>query len=267
MAKKVKNKFKKQAIIYLVLMTVLLIITICLLVKCLNKTSPYYKLTPRGENIIKNKSVNPNFDTVAWIKVQGTNIDYPVIYAKDYTYLNKIVDNFAWVLNEPQGHTNKVTIYGHNLKNISTTPLITDKNHNRFEQLLSFIYYEFAKDNKYIQYTINNKDYLYKIYGVYIQDNNDRFLTKDYTSSEKEEYIKESQKKSFYDYDVEVNKDDDLLTLITCTRVTEDSATSNLVIDARLVRDEENISNYSVNKNEKYKDIEKIIGGKNYEEA
>ena len=43
------------------------------------------------------------------------------------------------------------------MKNVSSQPLIGDKNQGRFEQLMAYIYYDFVKENKYIQYTINNK--------------------------------------------------------------------------------------------------------------
>ena len=42
------------------------------------------------------------------------------------------------------------------------------KSFNNFENLPSFLYYDFAKDNKYIQYSDEKNNYLYKIYAIYL---------------------------------------------------------------------------------------------------
>ena len=69
-----------------------------------------------------------------------------------------------------------------------------------------------------------------------------------------------------YNIDVDVNKDDKLLSLITCTRFYGGNAYS-FVVDARKVRDNEknNISKVEINKN--YKPIEERMkeGVKNEE--
>ena len=62
-----------------------------------------------------------------------------------------------------------------------------------------------------------------------------------------------------------MNESDKLLTLVTCTKVTNDLVTHNLRIDARLVRENEEINDYEVTKNDSYYEIETILGGSDYE--
>lgn len=262
MAKKEKETTKKVA--YDAALILLTFIIIFMMVASLFLPKNYYKIESRVENV-KNDTESSEYETTGWIKVQGTNIDYPVRYLEDVNKLSDLTDDFSWILNKVTELTDRTILYGHNLKNISSKPLITATDQNRFEQLVSFVYYDFAKENKYIQYTIGEKDYLYKIYSVSIED-----VGQDYTSENKDQkylkkYIKNALNNSFYNYQVDVNETDKLLTLVTCTKVTADLTTHNLRIDARLIRNKEKIADYEVVKNDNYEEIEEILGGSDYE--
>ena len=127
-----------------------------------------------------------------------------------------------------------------------------------FEQLLSFIYPSFVEDNQYIAYTdVNNNKAIYKIYSVSLVENDQSASFKDiYTSAEQKAYIEKAKKNSMYDIDVDVNEDDKLLSLMTCTRFYGGDSYS-FIVDARKLRDNEKqtISEASTNKN--YKKIVK----------
>ena len=58
-----------------------------------------------------------------------------------------------------------MNIFGHNIFNLGPSPKKSSNNFKRFEELMNFIYHDFAQENKYIQFTINGKDYVYKIFG------------------------------------------------------------------------------------------------------
>ena len=92
--------------------------------------------------------------------------------------------------------------------------------YTRFDDLMAFIYYDFIKENKYIQYTIGNKNYLYKIYAVtsnidYISAT--EAISHNLSEKERSEYIKKVKEESIYKLDVDVNGEDNLITFITCT--------------------------------------------------
>ena len=131
---------------------------------------PVYQIEPRGRNIVNaQKKDGEGMKTVGWLRVQGTNIDYPIVYAPGIN-LDYKVDDFVWTEADYTSLNNIVYVSGHNIKNLSSTPLVADKSHSRFEQLMSFVYPDFIKDNQYIQYSIYGHDYLYKIYSVYFDD-------------------------------------------------------------------------------------------------
>ena len=262
-------KNKRKLIFATMSMTIIFIIVIVLLIAGLIKTiannnKPYYMKKSRVENVSEYAKANPNFTTLGWIRVQGTNIDYPVIYGNGLDF-NELLDDFTWTEDEEKKLTNRVFILGHNIRNVSSNPLITDKNQSRFEQLPSFTYLEFAEKNKYIQYTIDGKDYLYKIYAVSIEDIKEDYLSEDKDETYLKKYIKNALNNSFYNYHVDINESDKLLTLVTCTKVTNDLVTHNLRVDARLVRENEEINDYEVTKNDSYYEIETILGGSDYE--
>ena len=265
--KKRKSKGNSKRLIYASILTTLLLVAIggllvFGLVKLVANFKPFYETKERTENITKYNKTHEQTKAVAWIRVQGTNIDYPVIYSDGTVNIQEITEDFTWVLNDIEEVKNKIFVLGHNIRNVSRNPIITDKNHTRFEQLPSFMYLDFIEDNKYVQFTINGKDYLYKIFSVSIVKDSE--LSYQTTSLEKEdlkEYIDKSLKESYYDFDIDVDENDNIITLATCTRFYGYSPRYTYKIDARMVRDNEKIKNYKVEGNNNYKKIKKIMKG------
>lgn len=259
-----KEKEATRNVVYGTVLILLAFIIGSMMIASIFIPKDYYKIESRIENVTKDPK-SPEYETTGWVRVQGTNIDYPVRYLEDVNKLSDLTDDFSWILNKVTKITDRTVLYGHNLKNISSQPLITDEDQNRFEQLVSFIYYDFAKENKYIQYTVDGKDYLYKIYAVSIEDVKEDYLSEDKDKTYLKKYIKNALNNSFYNYQVDINESDKLLTLVTCTKVTNDLITHNLRVDARLIRENEEINDYEVTKNDSYHEIETILGGSDYE--
>lgn len=265
--KKRKSKGNSKRLIYASILTTLLLVAIggllvFGLVKLVANFKPFYETKERTENITKYNKTHEQTKAVAWIRVQGTNIDYPVIYSDGTVNIQEITEDFTWVLNDIEEVKNKIFVLGHNIRNVSRNPIITDKNHTRFEQLPSFMYLDFIEDNKYVQFTINGKDYLYKIFSVSIVKDSE--LSYQTTSLEKEdlkEYIDKSLKESYYDFDIDVDENDNIITLATCTRFYGYSPRYTYKIDARMVRNNEKIKNYKVEENNNYKEIQKTMKG------
>ena len=265
--KKRKSKGNSKRLIYASILTTFLLVAIggllvFGLVKLVANFKPFYETKERTENITKYNKTHEQTKAVAWIRVQGTNIDYPVIYSDGTVNIQEITEDFTWVLNDIEEVKNKIFVLGHNIRNVSRNPIITDKNHTRFEQLPSFMYLDFIEDNKYVQFTINGKDYLCKIFSVSIVKDSE--LSYQTTSLEKEdlkEYIDKSLKESYYDFDIDVDENDNIITLATCTRFYGYSPRYTYKIDARMVRDNEKIKNYKVEENNNYKEIQKTMKG------
>lgn len=229
-----------------------------------NKTE-IYKIEDRTNNIKEEqKNDTEMYDTIGWLRVQGTNIDSQVIhYSNKYddSFINK---NYVWNLSDSKELENRTIIIGHNLLNLSATPGVNKKIYTRFDDLMAYIYYDFIKENKYIQYTIGNKNYLYKIYAVtsnidYVSAT--EAISHDLSQEERNEYIKKVKEESIYKLDVDVNGDDNLITLITCTRMYGDEYHSSFTIEGRMQRDGEKVTDYTVSKTDNYKKIEKLMKG------
>ena len=83
---------------------------------------------------------------------------------------------------------------------------------------------EYYDNHKYIKINYNDKDYNYEIFSVFISLAEDRnseeleyFYNTEYIDAEWDRAIKEYKRKSQYDTGVEVNKDDKILILQTCS--------------------------------------------------
>jgi hypothetical protein len=72
---------------------------------------------------------------------------------------------------------------------------------------------------------------------------------------------------SIYDYDVDVNSDDNIISVITCTRFFGIDDKKDFRIVGRLVRDGEKLNNYSVKRNRKYVEIEEKMKGDDEDEV
>lgn len=189
-------------------------------------------------------------EPVGWIRVPGTNIDYPLVYET----VNSLVaeEDYLWVPHMTVDGENRMAIYGHNVRNVSPKPIVGDKTMVRFEQLMGYVYKDFMETHQYVQLTRDGKDMWYKIYAV-------SFDTEDaerggYTLSKAaaDNYIKTVKEASLYELDVDVNGSDDLISLVTCTRFFGNDDMNQFRIDARRVRDDEIIEKYNVETTNKY---------------
>ena len=106
---------------------------------------------------------------------------------------------------------------------------------------------------------------MYKIYAIYLQNSDENNGSEEMTEKEMKDYIKSGLKKSFFEFDTNVNEKDKLLTLTTCTRFFN-STTYSIIIDARMVRKNEKIKNYKVTKKSTYNEMEKYLKGDDKDE-
>lgn len=197
---------------------------------------------------------------VGWLQVQGTNVDFPVLNyfvpsdENGTTYVsNNDILEYAWRSPNYVTGENRETILGHNIINVSSTPLRDMDELKAFEGLMAFIYEDFAQENLYISYTKGDKEYIYKIYAIgfdnYDVDDSSSFKT----DKAVKDYIDRARKNSIYDYDIDVDENDTLLSLKTCTRYFGVNENQEFTIDARLLREDEKVEAYRVKKSDNYK--------------
>lgn len=191
-----------------------------------------------------------DFYTVGWIQVQGTNIDMAVLNSFDYG--DDGISDYAWRSSDYDTDETREVIHGHNIINVSSTPIRDMSMLNYFEGLMAFTYYDFAQDNLYISYTKEGKEELYKIYAIGFYDyagDNDRSMS---NPEQIKDYIASVRDNSIYDYDIDVNENDELIAVKTCTRYFGAFEKQQFVIDARKVRDDEEIEKYKVTKSKNF---------------
>ena len=167
-----------------------------------------------------------NADMIGWIRIDGTNIDYPVMYTGDDFYLSHgfdkadsksglpFIDKRCTV--EPFG-TNTI-IYGHNMKNESMlSGLLKYKSFDyyaghpgiRFDTLYETQEYEIVAVFESEVY--RKSDAVFKHYNFLNAENQAAF----------DEYIAEIKELSLYDTGIFPEYGDGLITLMTCSYHTE----------------------------------------------
>lgn len=164
-------------------------------------------------DILKEK----NKDTIGWLKVKGTNIEYPVVqysnnsYYIDHNYENKY--NYAgWIFadykNKMDGTDKNIVIYGHNIKDGSM-----------FGSLKNILKDEWQEneENRYIILETENESTLYKVFSVYKIEAEEYYLKTNF-SSEKEfkSFVDTIKQRSVKEFEEDVGEDDTILTLSTC---------------------------------------------------
>ena len=162
------------------------------------------------------------------------------------------------------GFHNHLEVSGHNIFNLSSSPIMKDETFTRFESLMSFVYYDFAKENEYIQLTYGKEEYLYKIFMVGFISRYSYSLLPfdlDYTESDMEIFLRGMEEYNIYHYDIDVNKKDSVIVLSTCTRFYGEQTDLEFYVAGRLLRKNEKIDHYSVTKSKRYDEVEKILKG------
>lgn len=160
------------------------------------------------------KKTNP--DTVGYIKVNNTNIDYVVVKGNDNSYyLNHNFEkerNIAgWVFadfrNKLDESDKNIIIYGHDTKDGSM-----------FGTLNKVLRKEWYKDkNNYkIDFVTESKTYNYEVFSMYSIEPEDYYITTEFHGDSFKEFIKTIKSRSIYDTGVEVNENDKVLTLSSC---------------------------------------------------
>lgn len=271
MAKKKLTKKQKRQLARLVLACLAFILVISIPVGLIvfftnNADGATFKTVDRVKHINKEKKKEKDakgYATIGWLRVQGTNIDAPIIKYDSMEGMEEVnKDDFLWNEYPVEKIQKRVNIQGHNILNLSAKPEVGLDYFTRFENLMSFVYIDFAKENQYIQYTVDGKNYLYQIFAVYFDEvyNLDLYNPDEYSDEEVEAFIQRSLDKSLYKYDVEVKKDEKVISLITCTRMYGNDKKQFLVV-GKMIDSDSKTTNYKVEENSNYKEVKNLMKG------
>lgn len=165
-----------------------------------------------------------NQEVIGWIQIDHTTINYPILQHSDNAYyLTKDIKHqdsvygsiFLDYRNNKQLSDKNSLIYGHNMRD-----------HSMFNQLLSFKEQDFFEANKYIYLSTLYEESTWEIFSVYIVDANKETVSVDYEADEVfEAYLEACATRSLYKRDVALSKDDQIITLVTCSYELENART------------------------------------------
>lgn len=157
-----------------------------------------------------------NSDTVAWLKVENTNIEFPIVQANNNSYylthnFDKKYNVAGWIFadykNKLDGTDRNIVVYGHNMRNNSMfgslKDVITEEWYNN-------------EENKYITFVTENDYQTYQVFSVYQIKTEDYYIQTEFKSNEFTEFIDTITKRSKKDFGINVSKEDTILTLSTC---------------------------------------------------
>ena len=158
-----------------------------------------------------------NSDTIAWLKVNGTSIEYPVVKTTNNDFymthsFDKSYNSAGWVFmdyeNRFDGTDNNMVIYAHNRKD--GTLFGTLKNILTEE-------WQSNEENFTIPFITENEKAEYQVFSVYRIENEDYYITTNFgTNNKYQKFIDKIKSRSVKDFEIDVTTEDSILTLSTC---------------------------------------------------
>ena len=182
-----------------------------------------------------NELLQDNDDTVGWIQVIGTNIDYPIVQAKDNEFyldhsFDKSYNQAGWIFSDFRNNLDNLNhntiIYGHaRLDNTMFGSLKDILNDNWFHE----------KDNHIIKVSTPMHNMIFQIFSVYVIPKESYYITSAFHSDTAFlEFLNTITDRSIIDFSTTTNIRDRILTLSTC----KDNLGNRLVLHAKLIKKE-----------------------------
>lgn len=172
-----------------------------------------------------------NSDTVAWVKVNNTNINFPIVKSSDNKYylkhnFNKESNGAGWIFADYRCSFDELSkntiVYGHNRRNGTM-----------FSNLSYFMNddWNFENENSYFSFATETKSYKAEIFSVYMISASKLTLKNEFQdNSEFQNYITSVKNLSIHDFNVEINENDQIITLCTC----DNTSQNRIVVSAKL---------------------------------
>ena len=181
-----------------------------------------------------NELLEINPDIVGFIEVDNTEVSYPIVKSNDNSYYlnhtytkekSEIGSIFLDYRNNLDNLSFNNIIYGHG--RIDNT-MFGSLNNLLNKKILN------SKDSHYIKISTEKKIMIFKIFSVYTIPKESYYI-KTYFSSNKyfKEFLETIMKRSIYNFKVNLNTNDKILTLSTC----KDNFGKRVVVHAKLIKE------------------------------
>lgn len=173
-----------------------------------------------------------NKDTVGWINVNNTNINYPYVHTSDNSYylshsFDKSYNEAGWVFldyrNKSDLNNKNTILYAHS--RLDKTMF------GSLSKTLKSSWYG-NKDNHIIRLSTEYENTLWQIFSVYKIPEESYYITTNFSTDEEySEFLNTIKKRSIYNFNTNLDINDKVLTLSTCY-----SDTERTVVHAKLIK-------------------------------
>lgn len=203
--------------------------------KNIKKSNPYWDyIKMKLINVDFTKLKKKNEETVGWIQVKGTNINYPFVQGKNNDfYLNhsfdKSYNQAGWVFldyrNNMSLENRNTIIYAHGMYD-----------NTMFGSLRNIVKSEWMNntDNYVIRLSTEYENTLWQVFSVYHIPTTSDYLQIDFSNNKEfKTFADKLLKRSYHDFNTTISETDDILTLSTCYNKKD-----KVVLHAKLIKRE-----------------------------
>lgn len=179
--------------------------------------------------------VKENQETVAWLTVNGTNINYPVVQHSDNEYyLNHSFDgsenSAGWIFldyrNNIENTEKNTIIYGHSRENGTMF--------GSLKNIISNDWYN-NSENYIVKMSTKKENTIWQVFSIYKTSYTNDYIQTDFSNNnEFSKFINKIKNRSIYDFKTNVGEDDNILTLSTCYGIND-----RVVMHAKLIKKQE----------------------------
>ncbi len=157
---------------------------------------------------------NTNSDTVAWLKVNNTNINYPVVKSNDNKYysehsFDKTASSDGWIYMDYRNNSVDLSfntiIYGKELED--------QEGFGDMDYIFSDAYLK--NSDKIIQFITHNSAYQFKVFSAYVTDNAGYIVPEFDHVKSYGNFLRAIHTKSIKDFNIGVEEHDKILSLVT----------------------------------------------------
>lgn len=182
-----------------------------------------------------NELLNKNSDTVGWIQVNGTNINYPVVQTIDNSYYlnhayDKSLNDAGWIYmdyrNDAVNFNQNTIIYAHSRYNGTMF--------GSLKNILNSSWYT-NKENHIIRLSTPTENTMWQVFSVYTIPKESYYITTSFNSNETySKFLNTIKSRSEVEFSGTVNTNDRVLTLSTC----QDNFGNRIVMHSKLIKKE-----------------------------
>lgn len=203
----------------------------------IEKTSDYWTFIKTSFlDVDFDELLKKNNDTVAWIQINNTNVNYPIVQAKNNEYylkkaFDKSYNSAGWIFmdyrNDAKNFETNTIVYGHSMKNTTMFgTLLKARNKSWYTD----------KSNWIIKLSTPYEFTLWQIFSLYSIDPESYYIKTDFNNeSDISMFFNNLKERSIYDFKTEINAKDKILTLSTCSST---NGKKRFVIHAKIIKRE-----------------------------